>query len=134
MVIKQCILLSQMNLPSLCYMYLMSLKWFSSHSSCLSRLRFHYRLPANTSLLWKVCFLASRTLFASAAAGPNWRGVEPPGAALKLCRWELEYGHNDGNWSMDTHQLLCPSLSKSTPYTGILASGSAPGGTQTKTE
>jgi len=68
------------------------------------------------------------------AAGPNWRGMEPPGAALNLHRWELEYGHNDGNWSMDTHRLLCPSLSKSTPYTEILASGTAPGGTQTKTE
>ena len=34
-------------------MYLMSFKWFSSHSSCLSRLRFHYHLPANTSYL---CF------------------------------------------------------------------------------
>ena len=41
------------------------------------------------------------------AAGPNWRGMEPPGAALNLHRWELEYGRNDGNWSMDTHRLFC---------------------------
>ena len=43
--------------------------------------------------------------------GREW---SPPGTALNLRRWELECGYSDGNWSVDTHGLLRPSLSKST--------------------
>ena len=85
-----------------------------------------FHLPADTSLLWRVCFLVSRTHFASPAPGPNWQGMESPRNSPEPAQM------GTGVW-IHTGSFVLPCLNQLF-NTGILASGSAPAGTQTQTE